>query len=142
MATTCYSCASSPVMYKLSGTTCAANCLPGYGDTLGGSECVLCDALCLTCFDTALNCLTCKSSPPANASFWYDQNSSCNRACPARYYGNTSDRVCYPCNYTCTACTGSPDFCTACDTTIGYALLGNTCYNPCPAQTLLVNNNT
>lgn len=69
-------------------------------------------------------------------------NSTCNKQCPDRYYGNFTDRVCYPCNYTCTECWGDSEYCLACDTSIGYALLDNICYNPCPVRTLLVNNNT
>ena len=57
-------------------------------------------------------------------------------------YGNYTDRNCYFCDPSCTSCRTTPTYCFGCNTTLGYAWNGYTCYNPCPVGTFLSNNDT
>lgn len=50
LVTNCTSCDQQSVIYMLSGTTCNESCLTGYGETMGGMFCVLCDLKCVICF--------------------------------------------------------------------------------------------
>lgn len=57
-------------------------------------------------------------------------------------YGNYTDRVCYPCDGSCVSCKSIPTYCFECQTSLGYAWMGYTCYSPCPTGTYLTSNLT
>ncbi len=59
LSTTCTACKTG---YKLSGTTCAVDCLTQYGQTSTATVCVLCDVKCTACYLTYTNCSACTTS--------------------------------------------------------------------------------
>ena len=105
---------------------------------LDNMNCVFCDLRCLVCFELADNCSVCKSTG-TYASFLYTVNSSCLASCPIGYYGNNTDRTCYPCDLACISCKTLPTYCYECNTATGYGWNNYACYNPCPIGTFSTN---
>jgi hypothetical protein len=77
--------------YKLSGTTCAVNCLAQYGQTSTLSLCVLCDVKCTACYLTSTNCSACTTSGTDEA-FLY--GFTCINPCPTSYFANVTNHIC------------------------------------------------
>jgi hypothetical protein len=88
LSTTCTSCNTG---YKLSGTTCAVNCLTQYGQTNNLTLCVLCDVKCTACDQTSTNCTACTTSG-LNEAFLY--GFQCVNPCPTNYLANTANHIC------------------------------------------------
>lgn len=84
--------------------------MPGYGMTFGGMVCVFCDLRCTVCYELSYNCSACKPTG-TYASFLLAYNSSCEKNCPTGFYGNYTDRVCYPCDGACVSCKSIPTYC-------------------------------
>jgi len=118
----------------LSGTTCNAGCVAGYGYTTNTSFCIKCDPVCTTCYNVSTFCISCTLSGP-NKAYFYSVNSSCLQVCPNMYYANTSTQSCEPCDSSCSICLYAANFCTSCKS--GYYLYKNMCYNQCPDGTYL-----
>ena len=60
--------------------------------------------------------------------------------CVGAFFGNTTTRVCDPCNLNCTSCVKTANICTAC--VIGYGWYNYTCFMPCLDGFYFTNNNT
>jgi len=116
----------------LSSTTCANYCLPNYGYTYDPAVCVLCSKYCVECYNLADNCTSCYGASP-NASYLQYSNitfyNQCVVACVGAYFGNTTTRICDPCNGNCTSCKITANICTACVS--GYGWYNYTCHMPC-----------
>lgn len=118
--------------YMLAAGKCLTYCPAGYFvDTMIG-VCGKCDAMCLTCSTTSVNCTSCQQVNPAWAYLW---TNICTSACPTGYYA--SGYVCNQCFQGCLTCTGpGKDNCQSCMTvgTLPYYLVsGSTsCEMACP----------
>ena len=130
----CYSCQSPNY---LSGSTCSASCISGYGPVTGSNICIQCDSKCTVCNNTATNCSACSNTS-------YLLGSTCYTTCPNPYYGDNNGtagpNLCRSCNSLCTACTGPTNAsCSACAVqfytwfggAIYYSLSGTTCMVGC-----------
>ncbi len=131
LSTTCSSCRAG---YKLSGTTCATNCLSLYGLTTNTTLCVLCDPKCAVCFETSTNCSSCT---PSGGNEAFLLGTQCVNPCPAGYAVDTVLHECKLCaNPACLSCSYiNVSLCYQCNTTT-YWYQSN-CYNPCPQYTFL-----
>ena len=119
-------------------TTCSQTCPVGqYQDTSGTFQCLLCASSCDTCLNTSSNCQTCAFSTTIGANVFLS-GTQCLLACPAGFWGDTSNHQCTSCHVGCAVCTdASLTTCTSCrnDTsTQYYKEIGiNTCATTCPA---------
>ena len=127
----------------LSNNTCYNTCLFGFGYTTDPGVCVYCSKYCATCYNLADNCSKCYSTS-TNASFLQYSNTTsydqCVVTCVGAFFGNTTTRVCDPCNLNCTSCVKTANICTAC--VIGYGWYNYTCFMPCLDGFYFTNNNT
>ena len=119
----CYSCISSSF---LSGNTCSAGCLAGYGQVTGSNICILCDLRCTACSINSTYCSACQSIAPNNAFLYL---STCVNPCPNGTFANTATRTCDPCVSKCVVCSDSLS-CTTC--LAGYTLRSGLCDSNCP----------
>lgn len=96
-----------------------------------------CNATCLNCSYIGVNCTVCVATGNFSAFLYYDNLTypKCQMTCPVYYFGNTTSRVCMPCDTGCVNCTNSSSNCSSCLAT--YGLLNTTCYSPCPSHYFL-----
>lgn len=121
----CLTCNSG---YLLDRDRCYSGCV-SYGlvaDLVTG-QCTGCHSSCLTCAQSASNCLACNTSSPHP----YFLLNRCLSQCPNGYYASASLSLCLPCTSPCEYCnTSSVSSCLSCIT--GYSLFGSVCQGVCP----------
>lgn len=100
-----------------------------------------CYILCKTCFNSGkYNCLSCYPGSTLQATnecicniglyFYINQ---CLDHCPERFYGDSVDNFCKPCNIMCEKCFGpQSNQCLSCP--IGTYLYNNSCVSACPSN--------
>lgn len=108
---------------------CYTTCPVSYYGNAG--VCILCNSLCDTCTGTLVSqCLSCKTVAP-NEAFYLAANTTCYVTCPVGYFPIVATHICQKCDISCSACTGSPSPCSACNSS--YAFYNSTCLATCPA---------
>lgn len=116
----------------LSNTTCATSCLTGYGNTSDPGVCVLCDILCIVCYEVGDNCSSCNQTSPSRA-YLFDNTTvgytQCVNPCPDGYFANTTSRACELCDGNCTECNFNSTYCYACQS--GFSWYNYKCLSPC-----------
>jgi proprotein convertase subtilisin/kexin type 5 len=154
--TNCTKCGTiSSTQYFLNDTTptdpatggvCVTRCLSNLYENTLNSVCTLCDAMCLSCMNTASNCSSCRVVSGTNY-FLQPSGLLCLSTCPVGFYGNSSTFRCMPCDSRCSACTGPTNgSCSACkidSSEVAHFLVPGTrsCSNVC-ADSLYANSTT
>ena len=140
----CLSCYSGTYLYPNTGGTCSPSCPVGFWPDNSTNTCQQCyqsaiaPFTCVSCSGPgATNCLSCDSQ-----GFLDVTTGSCVADCPIGYWGNTADRVCYPCysaqnsndlDGTCRSCIGpNANQCTSCFEGRFYSSTTGTCVEDCP----------
>ncbi|KAL9986144.1 hypothetical protein ACROYT_G000235 [Oculina patagonica] len=88
---------------------CVDECGEGYFKVKGRQECGVCMASCLTCSNSASNCISCDKPR-------FLRDNTCRTYCGDGYYGDPTDRKCKVCDPACRTCADgtSPSSCTSC----------------------------
>lgn len=99
------------------------------GSTCKSYGCYPCHCNCETCTGPEANmCTTCPSG-----RFKLPSSRVCTTQCPIRYYSDTTDNTCKPCDPSCIYCTGpSNTDCTLCESSYSLQPNSTTCLNSCP----------
>jgi len=109
----CSNCSNSTFYTLNPDGTCQIGCAnSSYFRDETSATCHLCDSSCATCSINSTNCLSCH--PPF---FLNTHNNSCSATCSnPKEYGNSTDRICWPCDVSCGQCIG-PEIanCTMCE---------------------------
>eukprot|EP00013_Stygamoeba_regulata_P002875 CAMPEP_0177631972 /NCGR_PEP_ID=MMETSP0447-20121125/2036_1 /TAXON_ID=0 /ORGANISM="Stygamoeba regulata, Strain BSH-02190019" /LENGTH=3482 /DNA_ID=CAMNT_0019133495 /DNA_START=30 /DNA_END=10479 /DNA_ORIENTATION=- len=125
--TACATCA--PGMYLLENKECVSSCGAGlFGDDTD-KTCKPCTPPCVTCRDTASNCLSCTAPKMLIAA-----GGMCVDACPSNQAVMVKDniKICTPCDTTCRTCAdSSKNGCTSCWSPGSY-LFRSVCLSDCP----------
>ncbi|CAI2372672.1 unnamed protein product [Moneuplotes crassus] len=117
--------------------TCKASCDSGYSSN-GGTTCVQCNGICLTCSQANRNvCETCNTT--GTYKFFYNETDLCYATCPDGSYADSNN--CRACTTPCSTC-NSTTFCLSCVSTSAtpYLQAGGTCTNQCSNIQTPVNN--
>lgn len=131
-ASTNTNCNSCTVNNTLSGTTCDANCLPGYGITITTGFCILCSSPCTECYLIGTNCTKCITSPSQYYLITISSSTNCVSNCPIGYYLNIAIITCIACPIGCSECSSNTN-CYSCNSS--YLFFNNSCYTSCPPAT-------
>lgn len=84
--------------YKLQGSSCVSECLPGYyegtSSSVSGIICLACLSPCSTCSIISSNCTSCI------ATYFLYQN-TCSTTCPTKMYADSLTQSCKNCTFPC-----------------------------------------
>jgi len=110
--------------------SCLLECPAGFYQENSTYECLPCNEMCLTCYDSgSSNCLSCNST-------LFLGNNTCFAECSDGHYENITLRECVPCEDSfCKSCSAGPDLCDACFSGVERWLYNNTCHYSCPIGT-------
>jgi len=140
----CSSCIQDQYLNPLlKSNNCVTVCPDGYWANISTGKCELCDKKCKTCKNSSKNCQSCGND------FYYNKDTDeCLILCPNNKYYNKENsfyiaslnnipikdslKTCEKCNYECSTCKNSNDFCLTCGD--GYFLVQsiNNCVKVCP----------
>ncbi len=95
--TQCNTCNFDLMVYK-SGSYCKSVCWPGWGYIVDSQYCVACNSRCVSCYNLATNCSSCKTTGTSAGFMLITSNitntGNCYNPCPTGYYANTTSRQC------------------------------------------------
>jgi proprotein convertase subtilisin/kexin type 5 len=132
----CFSCKTQINFYPLVDfdKKCYITCPDGYWLDLTEDMCNYCDISCITCSNSATNCLSCNIN-----DFYYpvfNNTSQCLMNPPPGYWKDDINQKIQACEYACETCVvNDGSRCLVCNITGGYYPLVNSstsCYNICP----------
>lgn len=92
-------------------------------------KCLPCSFACLTCTNSATNCLSCHPGS-------FLQYNQCLSTCSVGYF--QFNNACSPCSYPCATCSLSPLNCTSCQSL--YIYFQSSCISLCPTTYYSTNN--
>ena len=124
-------CTACNTNYTLSGSTCATDCLEGYGPTTDPLVCLGCTSPCVNCSQSDTNCTSCEASPVQHYLLTNGSNGTCYSTCPDEYYANTTSLTCDACPEGCFSCDNDTN-CFECLSAQGYLWFNLTCNLTCP----------
>lgn len=133
--TQCYTC-NFDLIVKKSGSYCKPACWSGWGDIQDSQYCVACNVRCVSCFNTANNCTSCKTTG-TNAGYMIITNvttntGNCYGVCPSGYFANTTTRFCDLCTSPCKTCSKATTNCTSCVNGTYFLSFNFSCHSVCP----------